>query len=280
MCYDNLCKYLAEKYPQQIAAWALKQPITTPVEVLKTELTLEPIRADSVIFLKSGPEIQHLEFQVRVPQDRPMPLRMLNYSVRLQWQYGLPVRQVLIWLVPTSNQAVFETEFRTEFTRHRYQVIRLWEESPEPLLGNSALLPLAVLCATENPTELLSQVAQEVNKIESTDLRQEIAACTQILAGLRFDKQLISTMFREEVMRESVVYQDILQKGIAQGLEQGEKQGEVAVILRQLRRFCGRLNPEVESRIQSLSKPQLEELSEALLDFTNLADLQRWLESH
>ncbi|HIK13102.1 MAG TPA: DUF4351 domain-containing protein, partial [Oscillatoriaceae cyanobacterium M33_DOE_052] len=132
----------------------------------------------------------------------------------------------------------------------------------------------------ENPTELLSQVAQEVNKIESTDLRQEIAACTQILAGLRFDKQLISTMFREEVMRESVVYQDILQKGIAQGLEQGEKQGEVAVILRQLRRFCGRLNPEVESRIQSLSKPQLEELSEALLDFTNLADLQRWLESH
>ncbi|HIK13099.1 MAG TPA: Rpn family recombination-promoting nuclease/putative transposase, partial [Oscillatoriaceae cyanobacterium M33_DOE_052] len=195
MCYDNLCKYLAEKYPEQIASWALKQPITTPVEVLKTELTLEPIRADSVIFLKSDREILHLEFQVRVPQDRPMPLRMLNYSVRLQWQYGLPVRQVLIWLVPTSNQAVFETEFRTEFTRHRYQVIRLWEESPEPLLGNSALLPLAVLCATENPTELLSQVAQEVNKIESTDLRQEIAACTQILAGLRFDKQLISTMF-------------------------------------------------------------------------------------
>jgi predicted transposase YdaD len=83
-------------------------------------------------------------------------------------------------------------------------------------------------------------------------------------------------MFREEVMQESVVYQDILQKGIAQG----EKQGEVAVILRLLHRFCGPLNPEIESRIQSLSKPQLEELSEALLDFTNLADLQQWIDSH
>ena len=77
-------------------------------------------------------------------------------------------------------------------------------------------------------------------------------------------------------MQESVIYQDILQKGIAQG----EKQGEVAVILRQLHRFCGPLNPEIESRIQSLSKPQLEELSEALLDFTNLADLQQWQDSH
>ncbi|MCT7975856.1 DUF4351 domain-containing protein [Laspinema olomoucense] len=81
-------------------------------------------------------------------------------------------------------------------------------------------------------------------------------------------------------MQESVVYQDILQKGIAQGLEQGEKQGELAVILRLLHRFCGPLNPEIESRIQSLSKPQLEGLSEALLDFTNLADLQQWLGSH
>ncbi|MCT7975857.1 DUF4351 domain-containing protein [Laspinema olomoucense] len=85
-------------------------------------------------------------------------------------------------------------------------------------------------------------------------------------------------------MQESVIYQDILQKGIAQGLEQGleqgEKQGEVAVILRLLHRFCGLLNPEIKSRIQSLSKPQLEELSEALLDFTSLADLQQWLDSH
>ena len=85
-------------------------------------------------------------------------------------------------------------------------------------------------------------------------------------------------------MRESVIYQDILQKGIAQGFAQGfaqgEKQGEVAVILRQLHRFCGPINLEIESRIQSLSKPQLEELSKAFLDFTNLADLQQWQDSH
>jgi predicted transposase YdaD len=130
MCYDNLLKYWAEKYAQQMASWAFRQPITTPVEILKTELSVEPIRADSVIFLKSGPEIQHLEFQTRVPQNRPMPIRMCSYSIRLQWEYELPVRQVLIWLVPTSNPAVFETEFRTEFTHHRYQVILYWRIMP------------------------------------------------------------------------------------------------------------------------------------------------------
>jgi hypothetical protein len=32
--------------------------------------------------------------------------------------------------------------------------------------------------------------------------------------------------------------------------------------------------------ISNLPLPKLEDLSEALLDFTNLADLQQWLENH
>ncbi len=275
MPIDNLCKYLATKYPQRFASWILRRIITSPVEVLKTELTLEPVRADSVIFLRTDEEILHLEFQVKVPKDRPMPLRMLNYWVRLHWQYGLPVRQVIIWLQPTSNPAVFETEFVRENTRHRYEVIRIWEESPELLLQDPVLLPLAVLAATQEPNQLLAQVAQEVAKIEETELRQEIAACTQVLAGLRFNKDTIANFFREEIMQESVIYQDILQKG----LNQGKKQEAIALLQGMLNRRFGSLEPNVQERIESLTLTQLEELSLALFDLTEVTDLVNWLQS-
>ncbi|AFY35479.1 Rpn family recombination-promoting nuclease/putative transposase [Calothrix sp. PCC 7507] len=50
-----------------------------------------------------------------------------------------------------------------------------------------------------------------------------------------------------------------------------------SLILRQLNRRLGELPQEVGDRIEILSLEQLEDLSEALLDFTSLADLQAWL---
>lgn len=82
MPYDNLCKYLAEHYPLHFAAWALGEPIAD-AEIMKTELSAEPIRADSVLYLNSRGTILHFEFQT-TPQSRPpLPLRMLDYWVRL-----------------------------------------------------------------------------------------------------------------------------------------------------------------------------------------------------
>ncbi len=62
MSYDNACKYLAETYPREFARWLLA--IEPPeIRVLKTELTLEPIRADSLSLLRAANRILHLEFQ-------------------------------------------------------------------------------------------------------------------------------------------------------------------------------------------------------------------------
>ena len=288
MSYDNLCKYLAQKYPERFASWVLGKKISSPVEVLKTELTLEPIRADSVIFLRTTTSILHLEFQVKVPKDKEkaMPLRMLDYWLRLYWQYGVPVKQVLIWLKETDNPAVFETEFKSGSTQHKYKVLRLWEQDPQTFLQDPALLPLAVLCKTKDKSQLLSQVAGIVASIEDTAQRREIAACTQVLAGLRFNKNLLKNFFREEIMQESVIYQDILQKGVAKGLEQGfelgKQQGELAMIMKMLNRRLGTLDAldaDIIERIESLTTPELEQLSLAFWDFSQVTDLVAWLES-
>ncbi|MDY6805188.1 MAG: DUF4351 domain-containing protein [Cyanobacteriota bacterium] len=263
--YDNLCKYLAEKHPDRFASWLLGRKITGTT-VFKTELSLEPVRADSVTFLRLSDRILHLEFQVNVPQNKPMPLRMLNYWVRLYWQHNLPITQVLIWLKPTNNPAVLETEFQKDSTRHGFQVVRMWEQSPELLLQSPGLLPLAVLCKAEDATGLLNQVANEVAKIEMPEEREEITTSIQLLAGLRFNIDLVRTFFQGGFMRESVVYQEILKEGV------------LAIVYRLLPRRIGAVTPEVQQRLLQLSVSQLEDLSEALLDFDRSEDLIAWLD--
>lgn len=117
--------------------------------------------------------------------------------------------------------------------------------------------------------------------IEGRDERQNISACVQVLAGLRFPKNLITQLFREEIMQESVIYQDILQKGVQQGLQQGEERGKkqeaLELILRQLTRRFAAIEPEVQQQIRSLSITQLEDLAEALLDFSSQSDLVDYL---
>jgi predicted transposase/invertase (TIGR01784 family) len=276
LSYDNTCKYLAENYPADFARWLLSSD-TSDIEVLKTELNLEPIRADAVTFLQISNQILHLEFQTSPKSTPPLDFRMLDYYTRLKRQYWCDIEQVLIFLQATSSEIVFNTQYVDRKTRHEYRVIRLWEEDPTPLLANPALLPLATLARTDSPQDLLEQVAAAVDMIEERDERQNISACVQVLAGLRFPKNLITQLFREEVMQESVIYQDILQKGLQQGEQRGLQKGEVAVILRLLIRRFGAIEPEIEQQIRALSITQLDELAEALLDFSSPSDLVNYL---
>ena len=55
---------------------------------------------------------------------------------------------------------------------------------------------------------------------------------------------------------------------------------EERLILRQLQRRIGRIPQAQQTRIAALPIEQLEALGEALLDFTDLADLNRWLGEH
>ena len=73
-------------------------------------------------------------------------------------------------------------------------------------------------------------------------------------------------------MRESVIYQEILEEGEKKG-----EQRERTLVLRLLARKVGELSPHIREQLQTLSLEQLENLGEALLDFTSLSDLQNWL---
>jgi predicted transposase YdaD len=67
------------------------------------------------------------------------------------------------------------------------------------------------------------------------------------------------------------------QEGRLEGRQEGRLEGELDLTLRQLRRRCGDLTPDLESRIRALSLARLEALAEALLDFQAVDDLDVWL---
>jgi predicted transposase/invertase (TIGR01784 family) len=125
--------------------------------------------------------------------------------------------------------------------------------------------------ATEEARYLLTRSQQEAPQPEN---RAIIELLTTIMVYKFEDK---SQREVEEMLgitlRETRVYREIKEEG----REEGRSEGEKSLVLRQLARRVGELPQDVRQQVESLSLEQLENLGEALLDFTSMADLQAWL---
>jgi predicted transposase/invertase (TIGR01784 family) len=205
--YDNTCRFLAEHFSADFASWLLGEPVTL-TEIQPSELSLDPIRADAMILLQSDESILQIEFQT-LPKDN-IPFRMLDYRVRGNRRYkGKPMRQVVIYLKPTTSELVYQTSYILERTRHEFDVIRLWEQPASLFLEYPGLLPFAALGQSENPAEVLRQVTQIVDRIEEPATQANLMAASAILAGLRLEEDVISRLVRRDIMQESVIYRSI-----------------------------------------------------------------------
>ncbi|MFN6211716.1 MAG: DUF4351 domain-containing protein, partial [Microcystis sp.] len=133
------------------------------------------------------------------------------------------------------------------------------------------LLPFAILAQAEEQENLLRQIAQKIEQISDSREQSNLAASTAILAGLVLNKDIIQQLLRKDIMKESVIYQEI--KG------EGRQEEAINLLLRQLNRRIGGISAELSANIQSLSLENLENLGEALLDFQSVEDLEQWLEN-
>ena len=79
-------------------------------------------------------------------------------------------------------------------------------------------------------------------------------------------------MFGLNELKQTRYFQEVRQEG--------RQEGELAIVVRQLTRRLGTLEPSLQSQLQQLSSNQLELLAEALLDFATTADLVTWLQTH
>jgi hypothetical protein len=126
---------------------------------------------------------------------------------------------------------------------------------------------------SNKPPILSSSTLENVGLLRSSQ--------AEILAGIRFTEPLIRSLFREEIMKESVIYQSIhrqaREEGLQEGLQQGLQDEALRLVLRQLTIVLGEIAPESKAQIEALSQERLENLAEALLAFKSQKDLENWL---
>ncbi|MDD1423179.1 DUF4351 domain-containing protein [Dolichospermum sp. ST_sed7] len=98
--------------------------------------------------------------------------------------------------------------------------------------------------------------------------------------NLRVNQEL-ETDDRELIMRLEPLYQrdreQAKEEGRQEGKQEGRQEGEKDLILRLLHRRIGGIDALLIERITGLSIEQLENLGEALLDFSSVTDLEAWL---
>jgi predicted transposase/invertase (TIGR01784 family) len=282
LMFDPTCKFLAESFPADFATWLLGKPISL-TKLSPTELSLEPIRADSLILMNSDELVLQIEFQTE--PDPKIPFRLTDYRLRGYRRFPeKQMRQVVIYLKPTSSGLVYQTTFEIQGLRHEFEVIRIWEQPTQPFLESIGLLPLAVLTNTPDKAQTLREVAKRVEAISDLRVQSNVAASAGILAGLLLEKGLINQVLRKDIMQQSVIYQEwkeeFLQEGRQEGRQEGAMREAQALILRQLSRRVGSLSLKNRSQVESLSLEQLESLGEALLDFSGSTDLDDWLRTN
>lgn len=77
--------------------------------------------------------------------------------------------------------------------------------------------------------------------------------------------------------QETRLYQEVKQEG----RQEGRQEEAASLIMRQLsRRLRQDLSEEFRSQITTLPLSVLEDLAEALLEFSTLAELEAWLAAH
>ncbi|OCR00127.1 flagellar assembly protein H [Oscillatoriales cyanobacterium USR001] len=240
----------------------------------------------------------HIESQAQYQAN--FSQRMFLYFSRLSEKYGLPVYPIAVFSFnsPRSQQPkIYQVSFPNKVVlQFDYDVIQLNRLNWRDFLHQ------------QNPVASALMAKMNIRNQERVRVKLE---CLRLLATLRLnpakmklisgfidtylrlnseeESQLELEIARIEPSQQKVVMEIVtswmekgieqgLQQGLQTGLQQGKQEEAVALILRQLPRRIGVVTPELQGNIRSLSVSQLEELAEALLDFSNETDLIAWLQ--
>ncbi|MEH2170901.1 MAG: Rpn family recombination-promoting nuclease/putative transposase [Nostoc sp.] len=196
----------------------------------------------------------HIEFQT-LPKNN-IPFRILDYRVRIYRKDPTkPMRQVVIYLKQTSSELVYQTSFTMERTRHEFDVIRLWEQPASLFLQYPGLLPFATLGQTANPAETLRQATEIVDRIEDATTQANLMAASAILAGLRLEEEVISSLVRRDIMEESVIYRSFQEEAEARAETRKQKE----IVNNSLREG---LPIEIVARVTGLSIEEVQQLQQ------------------
>lgn len=236
----------------------------------------------------------HVENQSEPEED--FPKRMFRYFARLDEKFNMPVYPVALFSFATplrEEPATYKVEFPgfvvNAFQFRSIQLNRLnWRDfirKPNPVA--SALMAKMQIAPVDRPKvkmECLRMMATlKLNPAKMQLIGGFVDTYLQLNAEEERRFQAEVEAIRPKKVRETVmqIMPDAMRRGIEIGREEGREvgrhEGQEQIVLRQLRRKFGEVSEEREARIHRLTVAQLEDLSEALLDFNSLTDADAWI---
>ncbi|NET60775.1 MAG: Rpn family recombination-promoting nuclease/putative transposase [Symploca sp. SIO2E6] len=222
------------------------------VQFQEDDLIYHRLFAELFVFLQQNPEFTNWQAVVIFPSKSLEPEDVGVYSLLLE-----------------SDQV------------QRFYLNEL--EQVQPFSVVIGLMQLIVASKKRTPArarELLAQVEQQSLPFPSSTII-ELLETTMVYKFPLLSRQEIAEMLGlAESIKETRVYQEGLEIGLEKGHDQGREQEGQTLVLKLLSRKVGQLPPKLESQIKTLSLDKLEELAEALLDFSTLDDLSAWLQNN
>ena len=247
-----------------------------------------PSRKDTFLDIKakiSGNNIVIIEMQVLnvVAFDKRVVYNAVKtFSTQLKAGQGYSRLNPVIALTITDFQMFSQrNKVISRFTFADMQDSFVYPDNPLELVFVELPNFQKELAELETITDKWIYFMKQTNTLETVPETMgevpEIQKAFRIANVANLSLQELEDLEKQQMFLED--QQGAILKGIEEGLQQGLQQGQVGLILRLLERRLGTISPDIQSRIRQLSLEQLENLGEAVLDFTTAADLTAWLQA-
>ena len=215
--------------------------------------------------------------------------RMFRYFCSLFLTYDRPIYPIVIFSYD-SPKRLDKSDFVIDFPdlqvlNFNYQIVQLNRLDWRDFLKR------------ENPVAAALMAKMKIDRCDRAKVKAE---CLRLMMTLQLDPakmQLISgfvdtylrlnaeeeAMFQSELSTMELVEQEQIMQITTSWEEKGRLEGRLEeklnIILRLLNRKLGNLPEAIATRIKSLEPSQLDSLTEDLLEFETLDDLNRWFNS-
>ena len=236
--YDEIVKYLMDRFSREFAALGLGTPDVEVLEKLTTEQPTIKMHHSDMTFKVRLPDeeaILHIEAQTDASRDKPMELRTLAYAAFLGLQYELPVYSTVLYFRPPAGRDdpgyyAYGNEQRGGLS-FKYTVIRVYELDGESFLDAAPVGLLPFTSLMKPPVGMTTETW--IQKCVETTLSAPVDNTTQgtllfalsLLGSLVHTSDIFENSTLEAIMQESPFYERIIQRGIERGIEQGIERG-------------------------------------------------------
>ena len=284
-------------FPEDMLRFLMDRTDFEFIEHVDSNLTTVEARYMDIlikVLLEGQPVLIHCEIQTDDSQHPNMVRRNVGYLGRCYEKYGLPIYSFVLYLRSTAGRRDPGGYFQ-DVPGHRfiveYQVVRLSEVDGQSILEARypGLMPFTPLM--EPPvgmskmdwTTRCAEVTQALPVDSAT--RNNLMVELWIMSGLAHERRDLSTLISEDIMKESSVYQMIIERGIERGIEQGVEQGkQLGAKEYAIARILALLNRRFNVSIASTLTPSLEaiddlqQLSQLMDEATEVEHLENFMQ--